>query len=62
MLPADNPGYLPELEDEYAYDVEGAKQLLADAGYPDGFSFDFTITPQSQRDLEARSLTGRPSA
>ncbi len=53
VLPADNPGYLPELEDEYAYDVEGAKQLLADAGYPDGFSFDFTITPQSQRDLEA---------
>src|SRR6478752_1909723 len=53
VLPADNPGYLPELEDEYAYDVEGAKKLLADAGYPDGFSFDFTITPQSQRDLEA---------
>jgi peptide/nickel transport system substrate-binding protein len=52
-LPKENPGYLPELEDDYAYDVAGAKKLLADAGYPDGFSFDFTITPQSQRDLEA---------
>lgn len=52
-LPKDNPGYLPELETQYAYDVAGAKKLLADAGYPNGFSFDFTITPQSQRDLEA---------
>ncbi|BDV31804.1 ABC transporter substrate-binding protein [Microbacterium terricola] len=52
-LPADNPGYVPELDDEYAYDPDAAKALLADAGYPDGFSFDFTITPASQRDLEA---------
>ena len=33
-LPADNPGYLPELDEEYAYDPEGAKELLAEAGYP----------------------------
>jgi len=32
--------------DAYAYDVEGAKELLADAGYPDGF------------DLDIPSLTG----
>lgn len=52
-LPADSPGYVPDLEEEYAYDPDAAKQLLADAGYPDGFSFDFIITDGSQRDLEA---------
>ena len=52
-LPADNPGYLPELDEEYAYDPEGAKALLAEAGYPNGFDFDFTINQASQRDLEA---------
>lgn len=31
-------GYAPNLNDTYKYDVEAAKELLADAGYPDGFS------------------------
>lgn len=52
-LPADNPGYLPELDEQYAYDPDAAKDLLAQAGYPDGFEFDFTISQGSQRDMEA---------
>ncbi|MDT0181625.1 ABC transporter substrate-binding protein [Microbacterium sp. ARD31] len=52
-LPSDSPGYVEEFEDEYAYDPEAAKALLEEAGYGDGFSFDFTISQQSQRDLEA---------
>lgn len=52
-LPADNPGYLPELDKQYAYDPDAAKDLLAEAGYPDGFEFDFTISQGSQRDMEA---------
>lgn len=53
VLPADSPGFIPELEDEYAYDPDAAKALLADAGYPDGFSFDVIISADSQRDWEA---------
>ncbi|HEX5729510.1 ABC transporter substrate-binding protein [Microbacterium sp.] len=52
-LPTDSPGFLPELDEEYAYDPDAAIALLEEAGYPDGFAFDFTINQGSQRDLEA---------
>jgi peptide/nickel transport system substrate-binding protein len=52
-LPAESPGYIPELEDEYSYDPDAARELLAEAGYPDGFAFDFTINQGNQRDIEA---------
>lgn len=36
-------GFPPELESKrWGYDVERAKQLLTEAGYPDGFEFDLT--------------------
>ena len=35
-------GYNTKLP-EYTYDVEGAKALLAEAGYPDGFDVTFTL-------------------
>jgi peptide/nickel transport system substrate-binding protein len=31
-------GYDPKLDDFYKHDIDGAKKLLAEAGYPDGFS------------------------
>jgi peptide/nickel transport system substrate-binding protein len=36
----------PELDDTLAYDVEGAKALLADAGYANGFDLDVYSLPQ----------------
>jgi peptide/nickel transport system substrate-binding protein len=34
----DSPGYVPSLNNTYPYDVAKAKQLMADAGYANGFT------------------------
>jgi peptide/nickel transport system substrate-binding protein len=44
MSPAMGDYHREGLEDVYARDVEKAKELLAEAGYPDGFSTKMTIS------------------
>mgnify|MGYP002508245486 CR=1 FL=1 len=45
MYPAQTKYFMPELAENYQQDVEKAKELLAQAGYPDGF--EMTITAPS---------------
>lgn len=53
LVPKDSPVYAEDLVDVYRYDVEKAKQLLAEAGYPDGFSVNVISTAgEAQRHQE----------
>jgi peptide/nickel transport system substrate-binding protein len=62
VFPPTSAGYDPSLDSAYAYDAAKAKSLLAEAGFPNGFSLDlpstslippatFTILAQQLKDI-----------
>jgi peptide/nickel transport system substrate-binding protein len=53
LFPAAATGYDQSLNDQYAYDPAKAKQLLASAGYANGFSIDQTVLGQPSDDQVA---------
>ena len=50
LFPAAATGFDATLNTKYAYDPAKAKQLLASAGYPNGFSIDLTVLGQPTDD------------
>ncbi len=56
MFPAFGKYYMPELNDTYSKDVEKAKQLLAEAGYKDGFEFTLTVPSNYQQHIDTAQV------
>ena len=56
MYPAFGKYFMEELNDTYNQEIEKAKQLLADAGYPDGFSFTITVPSNYQPHIDTAQV------
>ena len=56
MFPAFDKYYMEELNDVYSQDFEKAKELLAEAGYPDGFSFTLTVPSNYQQHVDTAQV------
>ncbi|MEE1251265.1 MAG: ABC transporter substrate-binding protein [Lachnospiraceae bacterium] len=56
MFPNFKKYFMPELADAYSYDVEKAKELLAEAGYADGFTFTITVPSNYPQHVDAAQI------
>ena len=56
MFPAFGKYYMPELNDTYNTDIDKAKELLAEAGYPDGFEFTLTVPSNYQQHIDTAQV------
>lgn len=56
MFPAFGKYYIEELNDVYTTDIEKAKELLAEAGYPDGFTFTIKVPSNYQQHIDTAQV------
>ena len=56
MFPAFGKYYIPELAEYYEQDTEKAKELLAEAGYADGFTFTITVPSNYQQHVDTAQI------
>lgn len=56
MFPAFSKYFVEELNDTYNQDIEKAKELLTEAGYPDGFSFTITVPSNYQPHIDTAQV------
>lgn len=56
MFPAFGKYYMEELNDTYNQDIGKARDLLAEAGYPDGFSFTLTVPSNYQQHIDTAQV------
>jgi peptide/nickel transport system substrate-binding protein len=56
-FPKGSPVHVEELDDYYTYNVDKAKQLLAEGGFPNGFSFGMVIPGGGIQNMESQAAT-----
>ncbi len=56
MFPSFGKYYMEELNDTYATDIEKAKELLAEAGYADGFTFTMKVPSNYQQHIDTAQV------
>ena len=56
MFPAFTKYYMPELNDTYNTDTQKAKELLTEAGYPNGFEFTITVASNYDQHIDTAQV------
>ena len=56
MYPAFQKYFVEDLTDYYSYDPDRARELLAEAGYPDGFSVTITVPSNYQPHIDTATV------